>query len=78
MKPFIIMVDVRDARELPKLESRLLKYSELISKTYLYGKDSWGRRTVKKACYTVLVQKVREFKIMLSQLQNNGKISISF
>ena len=73
-----VHVQVGDARELRKLEARMWKLGKIISVTYLYAPDEWGRYTVHSANYVVVTSDPRRLRIMLTQLENNMKASISF
>ncbi len=77
-KVVTIHVQVGDARELRKLEARMWKLGKIISATYLYAPDEWGRYTVHSANYVVVTNDSRRLRIMLTQLENNMKASISF
>ncbi len=78
MRAVTVHVQVGDARELRKLEARMWKVGKIISATYLYAPDAWGRFSVHSANYVVLTDDPRRLKILLTQLENNMSLRISF
>ena len=74
----IVYVEVEDARELRRIESRIWKLGKIMTEVRLRMPDLHGRYQVRRAVYVVLTDRPRELKIMLSQLENNSKASIFF
>jgi len=79
-KTQVINVTVGDAREIPRLESRLNEFGFMVSKHIMY---SWlrdkSRKSISSVVYVVAIPKenYRAFNIMLSQLQNNTNLQIN-
>jgi len=73
-----IHVQVADARELRRIESRLSKLAKIVTQTYLRAPDKNGFYQIQSASYVVLTEDPRRLKITLRQLGNSGKATISF
>ena len=78
----LIHVVVLDARELLRLESILTKCGEYSARSYLYGKDAWGRNTIRSASYIVKLKSKedkRRLKIRLTEnFKDSSKLLINF
>ena len=73
-----IHVTYPDAREVPKIETRMSKHAEVHQKTYFLLKDKNGVGRIRSAMYIVSSNNPRVLKIMLTKLNNNMKSDISF
>ena len=78
----MIHVSVMDARELLRLESILKKCGDFLAKSYLYGRDAWGRNTIRSANYVIKFKRredLRRLKIQLTtNFSDSNKLLINF
>ena len=75
----LLNVLIYDARDIPTVEARISEYGFIKSKTVIYGYNrEIGRRVITNVLYVVAVYpgKLREFNIMLTQLQNLRRLKI--
>jgi len=78
----MIHVNVLDVRELLRLEGILKKCGEFSAKSYLYGRDEWGRNTIRSASYIIKFKQredLRRLKIRLTEnFSDSSKLLINF
>jgi len=74
----VVHVAYPNARLVPKVESRVNTYGDIVSQLYLRAPNKNGRWVIRSATYLVLTENPRALKITLTQLRNHNNIHISY